>query len=122
MEKQTSMQLGNLWKWKFWSDHSDISISNNTINKSQWSFKNLQLSQDASLITSKMKKDTAKWAHNPSMISLPFCNLLIYTDFQSERESSLKIKFWKEQEQFSKFFKSWIKIWGNLIEIINLYF
>lgn len=105
MENQANMQLRNSWKWEFSSDQSQTFIFWVTVNKSWWSFRNLQLSQDVSLITSKIHKDTARWAHNPSLISLPFCNLLIYPDFHSERESSLKITFWKGQKQFSNFFK-----------------
>lgn len=84
------------WKWPV----LDIYILSNTVNKSQWSFRNLQLTQNVSLIISTMQKDPPKWAHNPSLMSLPFSNLLIYTDFHRERESSLKIKYWKGQKVF----------------------
>lgn len=46
------MQLRNFWKWEFSSDQSQTFIFGVTVNKSRWSFRNLQLSQDVSLITS----------------------------------------------------------------------
>lgn len=107
------MQLRNLWKWKFWSDQSWTFIFWVTQSKNHKD----PLGTCNYLTTSKMQKGTAKWAHNPSL-----CCLLVYMDFQSARESSLKIKFWKGRKQFSNFFKCWIKIRGNPIEIRTLCF
>lgn len=118
MEKQANMQLRNFWKWEFSSDQSQTFIFGVTVNKSRWSFRNLQLSQDISLITSLYitfclrckrycKVSPKPFTHQPSLLQPS--HLPRFPQWKGKKwKFNLKSNSEKDRNNFD-FFKCWTK-------------